>query len=326
MVFIRKILVSGLLLAFSLPVSAQNPNQTLGGPSAETQKVVVITGARFSYRLVEHWIEAYRKVTPDVQIIVEARGSGDPLNYDILAEVYEHPEAIKETRQYLYIARYAVLPVARTGSAFASHYADKGLNHDTFKAVFFHDIFAQDRKQKPIAQPFTVYTRMQKAGVPTVFANHFGYDQKDIKGTGIAGADSHLLKALLRDSVGVSYLPTPLIYDELTGKPIDGLTVLPADLDGNKKITDNEKVYDHIDDAARALEALKVNDARNIPMGYLHLSVDSKRAGDEAIDFLKWIQEKGLKDLHRFGYLLPDPARLEENSIKAFASRKRAEK
>src|SRR5690606_37651327 len=63
----------------------ENPVQHPVGPTP--QKVVVITGARFTYDLVEKWIDEYNKVNPQVQIIVESRGTADPLNYDILAEV-----------------------------------------------------------------------------------------------------------------------------------------------------------------------------------------------------------------------------------------------
>lgn len=317
---VRKISVFALFLAFPLLLPAQ---QTGLAPGSEpTQKVVVITGARFAYELVENWIEAYSRVNPGVQIIIESRGSADPLKYDILAEVYEHPAEIREKRQYLYVARYAILPVAHAGSDFASQYASKGFTQDTFREVFFNDIFAQSGKQKPIAEPYTVYTRLQKAGVPWVFARHFGYEQKDIKGTGIAGADAHLLRTLLRDSTAVSYLPSPLIYDEQTGKPIDGLVVLPPDLDGNKKVTDDEKFYDNASVVAARLEKLKPNERKNVPLEYLHLSVDKQTASEEAIKFLKWVRENGLDDLHRFGYLLPEKDQLEDNSFAAFSSRR----
>src|SRR5690606_35893277 len=183
-------------------------------------KVVVITGARFTYDLVEKWIDEYNKVNPQVQIIVESRGTADPLNYDILAEVNVPDEATRQSRQYVYVARYAVLPVANSASAFAAYYADKGLTADLIKQVFFQDIFSDKSKQKAIATPYTVYTRLQKAGIPAVFSKHFGYEQKDLKGVAIAGADAHLVKALLRDSTGVTYLPLPLIYDQTTRKPV----------------------------------------------------------------------------------------------------------
>jgi phosphate transport system substrate-binding protein len=165
--------------------------------SPVTQKVVVVTGARFSYKLVQKWIDDYYKVNPSVQILIESRGSADPAKFDVLAEVYEQDAEVKKSREYINVGRYAILPVATENSAFAKIYAEKGLNTELINQLFFHDIFADKENQKNVKAPFTVYTRLQKAGAPIVFTKYFGYEQKDIKGKAIAGSDEHLLKALV---------------------------------------------------------------------------------------------------------------------------------
>ena len=323
----HKTLALALTLLTAIPLHAQS-----NGPSASTdknlnsaqpgQKVVVVTGARFSYKLVEKWIDDYNKINPNVQIIVESRGSADPLNYDILAEVYEQNEEIKKTREYINVGRYAILPVATANSTFAKTYTEKGLNSDLINQIFFHDIFADKEKQKPIKTPFTTYTRLQKAGVPAVFSKYFGHEQKDIKGNAVAGADSHLLKALLRDSTGVTYLPLPLIYNEQTKKPIDGLVVLPVDFNGNGKVSDEEKFYDNLDNVIAKLESAEAKEIKNIPIEYLHLSVDKQNASAEAVDFLKWVNENGQADLNAFGYLKPETKRFEKEKFNEFATKR----
>ncbi len=324
--------IAALLLSIPVSLSAQHSQPVPRAEKTENtvalnsnhaeQKVIVVTGARFSYKLVEKWIDDYNKVNPNVQIIVESRGSSDPLKYDILAEVYEQDEEIKKNREYLNVGRYAILPVATANSSFAKIYADKGLNTQLINQIFFHDIFADQEKQKPVKAPFTVYTRLQKAGVPTVFSKYFGHEQKDIKGKGIAGADAHLVKALFRDSTGVTYLPLPLIYDEQTRKPIEGLTVLPVDFDGNKKVSDDEKFYDNLDAVIEHLEVVAPGEVRNIPVEYLHLSIDKQNASPEAVDFLKWVNENGQADLHKFGYLKPEAKRHEIEKFNEFASKR----
>jgi phosphate transport system substrate-binding protein len=103
--------------------------------------------------------------------------------------------------------------VANAKSAFAKTYSEKGLTGDLIKQIFFHDIYASKDKLQEIGSSYTVYTRLQKAGAPKTFASCFGYEQQQIKGKSIAGADEHLLKALLKDSTGVSYNNLGLIYD-----------------------------------------------------------------------------------------------------------------
>jgi phosphate transport system substrate-binding protein len=286
------------------------------------QKVVIVTGARFSYKLVQKWIDEYNRVNPDIQIIIESRGSNDPANFDVLAEVYEHEDAIKKSREYINIGRYAILPVATAKSSFAKVYTDKGLNGEVIKQVFFHDIFSEKDKEEKIKAPFTVYTRLQKAGVPIVFTKYFGFEQKDIKGKAIAGADEHLLKALLRDSTGVSYLPLPLIYDQQTKKPVEGLAVLPVDLNGNGRVSDDEKFYADQTTVIQRLEAENPKDIENLPIEYLHLSVDKENASPEAIAFLRWVNENGQSYLTEFGFLKPEAKHVNKEKFNEFASKK----
>ncbi len=280
-------------------------------------KVVIITGTRFSYPLLQKWIDDYNKTNPDAQVIIESRGSADPAQYDILAEVYDQDPSVKNTREYIYVARYAVLPAANSQSAFSKIYVDKGLNKDLINQLFFHDTYS-DKKEQEIKAPFTVYTRLQKAGAPIVFTRYFGFEQKDIKGKAIAGSDENLLKALLRDSTAVTYLPLTLLYDHTSRRPVAGVTVLPVDANGNGRVNDDEKFYDNLDNVIQHLEQAK--DLKNIPTAYLHLSVDKEKAKPEAIEFLRWVRINGQKDLHDFGYLNPDENR-DEVSFEKFASK-----
>lgn len=289
-------------------------------PQIEKHKIVVVTGARFSYKLVQQWINDFNKEFPDIQIIIESRGSSDPLQYDILAEVYEHDETIKKDRQYLYVARYAILPVATSTSEFARTYASKGINNNGIKQIFFHNIFADKDEAEKIKAPFTMYTRYQKAGAPRVFAEHYGFKQKDIIGKTIAGSDEHLLRAVLRDSTGLTYLPVPLLYNE-ERKQYDGLTLIPVDLDGNGKVKDDE--VSAFSSAGSLLTKLEDagKDKINIPIGYLHLSVSTKNVSAESVAFLKWVSKHGEPYLNEFGFLKLRPDESGIESFTEFAAR-----
>jgi ABC-type phosphate transport system substrate-binding protein len=122
------------------------------------QKIVIVTGARFSYKLVQKWIDDYYSVNPNVQIVIESRGSTNPLKFDVLAEVYEQDEEVRKSREYINVGRYAILPVATTNSAFARIYSDKGLNKEQIQQIFFHDIFADAEKQEKLKAPYTHLT------------------------------------------------------------------------------------------------------------------------------------------------------------------------
>jgi phosphate transport system substrate-binding protein len=280
--------------------------------------IIAITGVRFAYPLVQQWIDEYNALHPDIQIIIESRGSNDPATYDILIEAYEPDNETKNKRYYIYIARYAILPVANSQSGFSKAYAIKGLNQTLIKQLFFHDIYADKKDKATIKEPFTVYTRLQKAGAPITFSKYFGYQQKDIKGKFIAGSDEHLLKAVLRDTIGVTYLPLNLVYDQKAGTLLPGLAILPVDLNGNNKVGEDEKFYSHFATVIQRLEENTQQEIKNIPMEYLNLSVDKNNSNPEAIKFLQWIIEHGQKNLHAFGFLLPEPSRLEQEKQQEF--------
>jgi hypothetical protein len=260
-------------------------------------------------------------VNPDVQVLIEWRGTQDPSQYDVLVEAFEQPEEVKKQREYVYFGRYAILPVANSASAFAKAYASKGLTTQTIKQIFFHDIFADKDKEQKIVAPYTTYTRLQKAGAPTVFAHYFNYEQKDISGKGIAGSDDHLLKALLRDSTGVTFLPLSLIYNKSTGTPAPGLTVLPVDLNGNDRVSDDEKFYDNLPNVIQHLAGANTKDIRNVPIEYLHFSVAKSNASPEALSFIRWVIDNGLTDLQSFGFLPAEASRLQKEKFETFATK-----
>src|SRR4051812_36294398 len=96
---------------------------------------VVITGVRFAYPLVEKWIKDYKTINPSVQVSIDPRGTVDPANYDLLIEAYEPNQDIKDSREFFYFGRYALLPVANSTSEFAKNYGNKGLTEKQIKEV-----------------------------------------------------------------------------------------------------------------------------------------------------------------------------------------------
>lgn len=290
-------------------------------PKKQDQKIILVTGVRFAYPLVQKWIDDYNKENPDVQIVIESRGSSDPTKYDLLIEAYDPDSDQVKNREYVYVARYAVLPVANSGSVFSQKYSSKGLNKDLITQLFFNNIYSDKEEEQEIKAPYTIYTRLQKAGSPIVFTKYFGHDPKDIKGTAIAGSDEHLLKAILRDSTAVSYLPLTLIYDHASKNPVAGLSVLPVDLNGNGKVSEEEKFYNSLPSVIQQLEYTSKKDINNVPLEHLNVSVDKTSVSPEAIKFLRWVIQNGHKDLHDFGYLKPEPGRFDAGKFEKFASK-----
>ncbi len=210
-----------------------------------------------------------------------------------------------------------MLPVANAASKITFTFGHDGLTRDRIEEIFFHNV--TNEKRKSVDVPFTVYTRIQQAGTPITFAHYFGFEQNDINGKGIAGSDEHLIAAVQKDSSGITYAPLGIAYDVNTRATRKNLAVLAVDLDGNGKLSDNEKTARSLDDWVALLESR--NEVRNIPVGYLHLSVAKAGAKPEAIGFIKWVLLHGSQDLHKFGFLQPDDRRLQEAKAKFESTR-----
>jgi len=277
---------------------------------------VVITGVRFAYPLVEKWIKDYKTVNPSVQISIDPRSTVDPANYDLLIEAYEPNANIKNSREFFYFGKYALLPVANSNSEFAKNYGNKGLTEKQIKEIFFQDVFADKKNREQINFPITVYTRLQRAGAPITFAHYFGFEQQNIKGKAISGSDEHLIKALLKDSSGVSYATLGLLYNLETRKIPEGLTVIPVDQDGNGRISNDEKEVNDVDTFITKLES---DELKNVPSEYLHISISKTSTNQEALNFLTWAFGQSQEDLHHFGYLKQDPRHFQKEKEKLSA-------
>jgi ABC-type phosphate transport system substrate-binding protein len=281
---------------------------------AQNASSVVVTGVRFSYPLVNSWIDAYKSSNPTASIAIESRTTTDPAQYDLLIEAYQPDSTQKDSREFVYIGRYALLPVANARSNFAKEFSEKGLTNELIKQIYFQDAFADKKKERKITAEYTVYTRLQKAGAPITLAKYFGFEQGNIKGKAIAGADEHLIKAVLKDSTAVTYATLGLIFDLKTRHQLPGLTILPVDLDDNGKVSSEEKVvYGNLENAIAKFEEGKVD---NVPVEYIHISISKKKSNVEALKFLQWILNNGQENLHQFGFLKPDEQRFRKEKEK----------
>jgi len=274
---------------------------------AQSQKEVIITGARFTYPIVEKWIADYEKINPHVKVKIAPRTTTDPSQYDLLIEAYVLTPETQQRREQLHIARYALLPVANEKSPAARALGTRGADKNELTQLFFHDLFA--KKEKELAFPYVIYTRQQKSGPSITFAKYFGYEHQQIKGKTIAGSDEHLIQAVLKDSLSLSYNHPGLIYDLKTRSVKTGLVLIPIDINGNGRISSEEKKTYGLDELLANLE----ENTPHVPIGSIHLSIPKEGYNQEALRFLLWVVANGQRDLHQFGLLTPDAGQLQED-------------
>lgn len=275
-----------------------------------SEREITISGARFTNELFRHWIDEYQKNNPQITFKQDDKGSYEFSTDDIVITAHRlEKNEIDESSQYVSIARYGILIVANKNSSFAKIYGTKGLTENQIKQIFFFDPLEETDK-KSLRIPYNVYTRVQRAPSPEVFAANFGYKQHQINGRAIAGADIHLIQAIRKDTLGITFVPVSLAYNTMTGQLQDDLMVIPVDFDGNGKVSDNERFYTTINDV---LEKLLAGNSKNIPVSDIQLAF-KKNADKEVVSFVSWILNNGVKSLQEYGYLAPDSKNLTINN------------
>jgi phosphate transport system substrate-binding protein len=117
----------------------------------------------------------------------------------------------------------------------------------------------------------------------------------------------------LKDDTGITYTTPGLAYDLQSRKPLEGLTIIPVDLDGNGRVSKEEKSLENLDQVIATLEADKI---KNVPVENIHFSIGKNNSNPEAKKFLLWVAANADKDLHQFGYLKADAKRLADEREK----------
>ena len=125
----------------------------------------------------------------------------------------------------------------------------------------------------PSTAAIHVFTRSDACGAAETWAAYLGKKQEDLGGVGVYG-DPGLADAVRRDPLGIGFNNVNFAYDPKTLEPVDGLAVVPIDLDGNGTIEPAEAV---LRDAGRPDRGDRRE--RSIPRLRPATSTSSPRAG-----------------------------------------------
>lgn len=263
---------------------------------AQTAATLRITGTRFTFPVFKKWAEEYRKVHPEITIQVASGIPADSADILIASHILK-PGDVKEGQTSVALTRYVQLPVVNSARPDLNTLAGKGFTEATFRQIYFTDT---STGVKGFNSPYTVYKRQKAACSSVAFANHFGGEHKDIKGTGVAGDDQDLLEAVKTDVNAVSHNSLGIIYDIETRKVNDSIAIVPIDLNENGKIDAEEKIYATLDGVVSFVE--KTNHPK-IPTENVNVIFSATKNHQLVTDFLTWVITKGQQFNHQFGLL-----------------------
>ena len=261
-----------------------------GSLTASAQKLRIgIKDASFAKNLMESLATEYNKSNSNVQIEIVSTADADA-NIQV------------SNNELGTLAKFAVLPIANSeNELLANKKLRKGVNEKIGKQIFVQPTYdesldAEETDAKPL--PGTVYSLSgSRATITKLFAEQFHVAPSQLNGKKIVGREENVLSVVKQHPDAVSFNVANLIYDLGNRQPQQGISVLNVDLDGNGKVSDEEKAALGNIDALN--EYLNKTANPSVAVGNLAISSDNQKVRD----FVGWAQTKGQAIVAKLGFL-----------------------
>lgn len=272
----------------------------------DPSRTIRVSGAWALYPLMIQWAEAYKQVDPSVRIDVSAGGAGKGIT-DSLAGLVDlgmvsrgvTPEERAKGAVVIPVARDATFPIMNASNPSSSTMCQMGLSKSAAKALWM------DRKTMTWGQlsmgsearKVQAYTRSDACGAGEVWAKYLEGRQPDLAGLGVYG-DPGIAEAVRKDVNGIGYSNLGYAFDPSTGKPVEGLTVIPLDGNGNGTIDPEEDVSTR----EKAMSAIRTGAYPAPPARDLYLVSRGTPTGSVRA-FVAWILNDGQRIVGPSGYV-----------------------
>ena len=295
-----------LLLCGLLPSPACDGDEE--SPAGRLEGRITISGAWALYPMAVRWAEEFERTHPGVRIDVSAGGAGKGMA-DALARVVDlgavsrdiYPAEIAKGAWYVSVVKDAVVPTVNARNPVIGELLRSGAGREALARLWLggggHDWGLLTGG--PASNPIRVYTRSDACGAAETWARFLGGEQDDLRGVGVYG-DPGVAAAVSQDELGIGYNNLNYAYDPGSGRQVEGISVLPLDLDGNGRIDPEEDFY-----GTREELTVAIADGRypSPPARELHLVSHGRPGRKVVLEFLDWILTEGQAYVREAGYI-----------------------
>ncbi len=275
---------------------------------------ITVSGAFALYPLMIEWADEYQELHRGIKFEVSAGGAGKGMA-DALAELVDlgmvsreiYPEEVERGATWVAVAKDAVVVTISGDNPVMEEIVAIGVTPALLNKVFITGettTWGQLVGKPEITDRINVYTRSDACGAAATFAEYLGFKQEDLLGVGVF-SDPGLVEAVKNDRLAIGYNNVNYAYDINTGKPVEGICVVPLDLDEDGRITEEERLYGERGDI---IEAIATGRYPSPPSRELNLVT---KGGFEGItlEFVRWILTDGQESAIEAGYVPLSPER-----------------
>jgi len=269
---------------------------------------IFISGAFALYPMMITWSEEFQKEHPDVQFEISAGGAGKGMT-DALSDMVDigmvsrdiYPEEVDKGAVWVSVAQDAVVGTMNADNPQVENILKRGITPRDLTNIYIEKTIASWNELTGEGQneyKIHIFTRSDACGAAATWANYFGYHQEDLSGVGVFG-DPGLAEAVREDNLAIGYNNINYAYDASTKKPVDGLVIIPLDLNENGVIDPDENFYETRDELIGAIA-----DGRypSPPSRYLNLVTKDNFTGLTR-EFVTWILTEGQQYTDANGYI-----------------------
>ncbi len=274
---------------------------------------ISISGAWAMYPLTVRWAEEFKKEHPKVRIDISAGGAGKGMadalgNMVDIAMVSREITTVEVERGawYVGVAKDAVLPTFNTNNPYKNEILRQGFTREQFQQIFLTDgrknweqILGKEGNTFEGNTVINLFTRSDACGAAEMWAHYLGKNQEDLKGIGVFG-DPGIAEVVKNDRLGMGYNNIAFAYDISTRKLFPGLEIIPIDVNGNGRIDPEEYFYDNLDDLVIAIAEGRYPAP---PARELYFVSNGVPENVAALEFMRWILDKGQQFVNEAGYV-----------------------
>lgn len=255
-----------------------------------------VSDAQFTRQMMERLIKEYNKVNPEfTATVVDTR------------EKVDASVSLSGQDDVNSIGRFAILPIANSeNELLRNKKVVKGLSNKLKHQIFverdlLEELDAEEEGEKQL--PGTVYSLTGSHAITTTLvARDLSITPNRVKGKKILGSEENLISAVRSHQDAIAFNVASLAYDSNTYQPVEGLTVLATDLDGNGRISDEERsVISSLDKLTDYLDKLPHT---SLPIGNISIKTDNQ----ELRRFVDWASTEGQGYLSPYGFLKANKA------------------